>query len=153
MIKKINYLWIIVLITSVDTGCRKTEVIDLNADYLSVTDVRYFCSRECHEDLDLDGEPVKVWGHFAPKPYAAKFYFEYENRLTFDLMDIRTGKGVTIEISFNTPEIKSKLDSFKKDDKIFIHGIVGYGLQLPVNAYCSYHLIIRVIHLEDIKII
>ena len=110
VIKSILLLSIILSLQIHFSCSKKEEIIDLDADYLTVTDVMEYCKRDCDEELDLIGESVKVKGYLKRSSYNNKFiYNQYYNKVVFFLKDIRNAKVLTIQIMNDSTNISNKL--------------------------------------------
>ncbi len=143
----------IILSLQIHFSCsKKEEIIDLDADYLTVTDVMEYCKRDCDEELDLIGESVKVKGYLKRSSYNNKFiYNQYYNKVVFFLKDIRNAKVLTIQIMNDSTNISNKLYNVF-NEMIYLNGKVGYGYDATSNKGCDKDLFIEIFNADDIKI-
>lgn len=149
--KSILLFSIIVLLLIHFSCSKKEEILDLDADYLTVTDVMEYCERECDEELDLIGEPVRVKGHLKRSLYNKFIYNQFYNKVVFFLEDIRNAKVLTIQIMNDSINISNKLDNVF-DEMIYLNGRVGYGYDVTSNKGCDKDLFIELFNANDIKI-
>ena len=142
----------IILFLQTHLSCsKKEEILDLNADYLTVTDVIKYCERECDEELDLKGESVKVKGHLKRSLHNKFIYNQTINKVVFFLKDIRNSKVLTIQIMNDSINIANKLNNVYSE-MIFLNGKVLYDDDATSNKGCSKDLFIEIFNANDIKI-
>ena len=146
-------LFSIILSLQILFSCSKNEeIIDLDADYLTVTDVMEYCERECNEELDLIGKSVKVKGHLKRSSYNNKFIYNiFYNRVVFHLEDFRNAKSLTIQIMNDSMNISNKLNNVF-NEMIYLNGKVSYGFNASSNKGCDKDLFIELFNADDIKI-
>ena len=118
--KSILLLLSIITLLQIHYSCSTNkEIIDLDADYLTVIDVLEYCKRECHEELDLKGESVKIKGYIKRRPYDTNFYYVELNRLLFNLEDFRNKKNIRIQIMSDSINILNKLDKVSYNEMVY----------------------------------
>lgn len=152
VIKSVLLLSIILSLQNFFSCSKNEEIIDLDADYLTVTDVMEYCKRECHEELDLIGESVKVKGYIKQRTYDTNFYYVELNRLLFNLEDFRNKKDIRIQIMSDSINIMKKLEKVSYNEVVYLNGKVSYGFDLPTNNLCYMDLFIELFNADDIKI-
>ena len=152
IIKSILFLSLF-LSFQIQTSCSKKEnIIDLDTDYLNITDVLKYCNRECDEELDLIGESIKVKGYLKRSSYDNKFiYNQYNTKVVVFLIDIRNAKVITIQIMNDSTNISNKLDDIF-NEMIYLKGKVSYGYDATSNKGCDKDLFIELFNADDIKI-
>ena len=142
----------IILFSQILFSCsKKEEVLDLDADYLTVADVIKYCERECDEELDLIGESVKVKGHLKRGSHNKFIYNQAFNKVVFGLIDIRNSKVLTIQIKDDSINIANKLNNVNSE-MIFLDGKILYDNDATSNKGCNKDLFIEIFNADDIKI-
>ena len=143
-------LKLILISGMVNYSCSKENVIELETNYLTVTDVLEYCSVECGENTDLRGEPVKMKGYLKTNDQGNFLYNFSSGQLVFVLFDIRNSKSITIEILKDSLQIEQKLKILSMD-MIYLNSVIKYGYIPSSESGCSNSLYLEIDEIGDIK--
>jgi len=146
---KLTILSLLFISGLMNYSCSKDNSIELNTNYLTVTDVLEYCSRDCGEETDLKGEAIKVKGFLKTDDLGNFLYNLSPGKLVFILFDIRNSKGITIEILEDSLQIEQKLINLSKE-MLLIEGNINYGYIPGSNSGCSNSLYIEIDKAGDI---
>jgi hypothetical protein len=147
-----KYLVFYLILTFIifNTACTKKNEIELDVNYLTVTDVLKYCSVECGEDTGLKGESLKIKGHLKTNNRGEFLYYLSTGQLVFILFDIRNSAGITIEVLEDSLSIEQRLTNMTMD-MLYINSTINYGYIPSTESGCSNSLYLEIDELDDIK--
>ena len=124
-----KYLIISLLILLGFSCSKDQDVLILDSEYLSVSDLLQYCQGSCNQTYHWEYNPAMVMGHIKDIGNVNTMQNYYENNRFF-LFDIRTGINMEIKISDDKDAIFDMINTGIKTDLFYIKGIAE-----PLTAF------------------